>query len=319
MQPLVSHPLDRHWQPQAVLLLAYGAARCVEEVPAFVRHVRGGRETSAHQLQETADRYRQIGGCSPLHSITSRAAQRLQAVLQRPVYVGMRHSHPFIHEILAKMADEGVQSCVVLCLAPHYSEISIGAYYKAFMAGLQDLNYDLQYAFVRSWHNHPLLIKLWANALQRVLQSAQLSAGQLQSCQRVLFSAHSLPARIVQQRDPYPHQLQKTAQLVALHAGLASSSWEFVFQSAPPSPEPWLSPQIEDRLPQLAEEGVQDVFVMPIGFVSEHLEVLYDLDILAAQIARSHDMRLHRAAMPNDTAEFVAILQSLVQGVGKQS
>ncbi|MEM7589182.1 MAG: ferrochelatase [Myxococcota bacterium] len=318
MQPLVSHPLDRNWQPQAVLLLAYGAARCVEEVPAFVRHVRGGRETSAHQLQETTERYRQIGGRSPLHDVTNRTACQLQEVLHKPVYVGMRHSQPFIHETLAEMANQGVQSCVVICLAPHHSSMSIGAYHKALATGLQDLSYDLQYAFVQAWHNHPLLVRLWARAVKRILQSAGLSANQLQNSHRVLFSAHSLPERIVQQRDPYPHQLRKTAQLVALHAGLASSSWELVFQSAPPSCEAWLGPQIEDRLPQIAAQGVKDLFVAPIGFVSDHLEVLYDLDILACRIAQHNKMQLHRATMPNDTSEFIAVLQGLVQGICKQ-
>ena len=319
MQPLVSHPLDLNWQPQAVLLLAYGAAHSVEEVPAFVSHVRGGRETSPRQLQETADRYRQIGGCSPLHGITNRTAKRLQQAINKPVYVGMRHSKPFIHETLAHMADQGVNSCVVICLAPHHSDMSIGAYHRALVAGLQDLSYDLQYAFVQAWYNQPLLIQLWANAVQHMLRSAGLCAKQLQDSHRLLFSAHSLPERIVKQGDAYPHQLRKTAQFVAFHAGLALQSWELLFQSAPPSPEKWLGPHIEDRLPELAAQGVKQVFVVPIGFVSDHLEVLYDLDILAHEIAQSHDMQLHRATMPNDTPEFVAVLQSLIQGVCKQA
>ncbi|MEM7403435.1 MAG: ferrochelatase [Myxococcota bacterium] len=317
MQPLVSHPLDRNWQPEAVLLLAYGAAHCLDEVPDFVRHVRGGRETSQQLLQETTDRYRQIGG-SPLHDITNRAAGRLQQALNKPVYVGMRHSRPFIHQTLAQMADAGVKSCVIICLAPHYSSMSIGAYHRVLLSGLRDLNYDLQYAFVQTWHHHPLLVRLWANALQCMLQDSGLSANQLQPTQRVLFSAHSLPQRILQQRDPYPRQLQQTAQLIAMHAGLASSCWELLFQSAPSSPEPWLGPQIEDRLPQLADQGVQQLFIVPIGFVCDHLEVLYDLDILACNIAQSSNMQLRRTAMPNDSAEFIAVLQSVAQGVCQQ-
>lgn len=307
-------PLDHDRQSQAVLLLAYGGPESLDQVGDFVRHIRGGRPTPDQLIDEVTERYRVIGGGSPLLRITNSTARRLQQAVNKPVYVGMRHNAPFIRDVLGKMARDGITACTVICMAPHNSNISIGAYRRALEQGLQDLGYNLRYAFVRAWHRHPRLIRLWTDALRATLTKAEVAPDALTQQHRIFFSAHSLPEKILRERDPYPQQLRQTAELIALHTPLKPDHWECVFQSAGASGDAWLGPDICDRLAQLARQNVKRVFVAPIGFLAEHVEVLYDLDHEARAIAAEHDIILTRVPMPNDHSELIAALKDLVLG-----
>ncbi|MEM7495699.1 MAG: ferrochelatase [Myxococcota bacterium] len=357
MQPTLfrsHHPLNHDQQPQAVLLLAYGGPESLNQVADFVRHIRGGRPTPDRLIDEVTERYRVIGGGSPLLRVTNSTARQLQQTLNKPVYVGMRHNQPFIRDVLGRMARDDITSCTVICMAPHHSNVSIGAYHKALEQGLQDLGYDLRYAFVRAWHRHPRLIRLWTDALRTTLTKAGVTPATLTQHHRVLFSAHSLPlrgfaptasgekanprggpprgwlrpfaskGRVGQKQnrlrssksrdDTYSRQLRQTAELIALHTPLKPDRWECVFQSAGASGDAWLGPDICDRLAQLAQQNIRRVVVAPIGFLAEHVEVLYDLDHEARAIAAEHGITLTRAPMPNDHPDLIATLKDLVLG-----
>ena len=326
MQITFSQPPAHNGKPQAVLLLAYGGPESLDQVGDFVRHIRGGRPTPTQLIDEITERYRVIGGGSPLLRITNKTAQKLRQALNKPVYVGMRHNQPFIRDVLGQMARDGIASCTVICMAPHNSNVSIGAYGKALEQGLQDLGYDLQYAFVSAWHRHPRLIRLWTEALRATLSAADMTPPTLTQQHRVLFSAHSLPqpgfvAKTKQRRlrsstscdDMYSRQLRQTAELIALHTPLRPDRWECVFQSAGASCDTWLGPDICDRLVHLAQQNIREVIVAPIGFLAEHVEVLYDLDHEASAIADEHGITLRRVPMPNDHPELIATLKNLVE------
>ena len=288
---------------EAVILLAHGAPTSIEEVDQYVLRIRHGRPLEAHRMEEIRERYRLIGG-SPLLMWTERQSEALQKLLQshsdpRRVYFGMRHSSPSIQDAVDQMIADGVRSAVVICLAPQFSQLSIGAYNKA----MQDAVGSREFPFrlVPSYAKHPLLIRAFATNLQNLLQEHPDAF--------VILTAHSLPARVLAQGDPYDYQVKETATLVAQACKLRD--WRFAYQSQGFSSEEWLGPTVESRVSELASKSMSKVCVTPVGFVCDHVEVLYDIDIQMKKEASQKGMQLVRAESLNDSPLFIELLYQL--------
>jgi protoporphyrin/coproporphyrin ferrochelatase len=281
----------------AVVLMAYGSPEQIEDVPAYYADIRGGRPIRPELLADLEARYRRLGieDRNPLNEITERTRAALELELGLPVFTGMKHWTPRIADAVNTALAGGAATIVALVLAPHYSHMSIGGYraqVEDALAGRAEL------LFVESWHDHPALVELWAERLRG-------------TDAHVVFTAHSLPARIVDEGDPYREQLLQTCQLVADSAGIRD--WSFSFQSESPTGEPWLGPDILDHFDELHASGVDRVLIAPIGFVADHLEIRWDLDTEAVEKAQELGMQLGRTAMPNDDPEFVAALAGIVR------
>ncbi|NUQ38618.1 MAG: ferrochelatase [Caldilineales bacterium] len=295
---------------RAVLLLAYGGPDALADIPAYLADIRGGRPTPQALIDEITHRYAQIGGRSPLLAITRSLAARLSAAVGLPVYVGMRHWTPWIKDAAAQMAADGVQRAVAICLAPHYSSLSIGAYRRRLDEALAQVDPPIVIDFVESWHTQPEYLDALAANVQATLQRWP---EERRDHVLVVFTAHSLPASILAHGDPYDRQLRETAQLLAGRLALPADRWTFSYQSAAQTGVPWLGPQIEALVPQLAEQGRRDLLIAPIGFIADHVEILYDIDIGVQAIARQHGVRVERPPMLNDSEPLVAALSALVQ------
>jgi ferrochelatase len=302
--------------PTAVLLLAYGSPETPDQVEPYFRHIRGGRAPSPEAVENLQQRYAVIGGRTPLSSITTETARGLQASLdarapgEYRTYVGMKHWHPFIGDVIPRIAADGVRRVVAVVLAPHYSRMSVGGYRQYVEDANAKLDTPMEIAFVESWHLRPEFVALMA---ERVREGLAAFPAQERAETRVVFSAHSLPVRIRTWDDPYESQLLASCAAVAREA--AVSRWDFAWQSAGHTGEAWLGPDIVDSLDELHATGVRSVLSVPIGFVSEHLEVLFDIDREAVAKAESLGMTLRRTRMPNATPELVAVLDTIVADV----
>jgi ferrochelatase len=293
--------------------MAYGGPGSLEEIPGYLADIRQGRPTTPAVLEEISHNYRQIGGRSPLLDITRRqvaaVAAQLDPALFRP-YLGMRHWSPWIEETVRDMLDDGVSHAVSLVLAPHYSSLSVAKYHEKVAAALEMYRGHIEFAAVDSYHTAPGYLQALANRVADGLGRWPVAE---RSTVHVVFSAHSLPTRIMQMGDPYNSQLRETAHLVAALAGLAPGQWSWSYQSAGRSPEPWLGPQLPDHLVALAEQGIRDVVSLPIGFVCDHVEILYDIDVQAQAVAHAHDIRLERPPALNDDPLFIAALAAIIR------
>jgi len=284
--------------PDAVILMAYGSPDRVADVPAYYADIRGGRPIAPELLEDLVARYRALGieDANPLNAITEDTRAALQEELGLPVFTGMKHWTPRIAEAVESALAAGAVRLVGLVLAPHYSRLSIGGYLRLLddaVAGRAEVT------FVSSWHDDTGFVALLADRVR-------------DTDAHVVFTAHSLPARIVDEGDPYRDQLLETARLVADSAGL--EDWSFSFQSESPTGEPWLGPDILDHLTDLAGRGVDEVLVCPVGFVSDHLEIRWDIDTEAQDRARELGLHLDRIEMPNDDPRFVHALAEIVRG-----
>lgn len=299
----------------AVLLLAYGSPEALEDVEAYFTHIRGGRTPSAASVQNLRERYEAVGGKTPLREITENVADRLGAVLEArglsgDVYVGMKHWHPYIAETVGRMIADGVTDATAITLAPHFSRLSVGTYREAVEKAR--IGSPLEVVFVEQWHDQAGFIDVIARRISDALNLFSTEADTVE----VVFSAHSLPERIRTWDDPYERQLAESCELVAKRAGL--TSWHFAWQSAGQTGEPWLGPDLGDYLETLSSRGIRNVLSVPIGFVAEHLEVLYDIDIEAKERADSLGIRLLRTEMPNATPDFVNLLADIVLSAREQ-
>lgn len=284
----------------AVLLLAYGAPERVADVPAYLHHVTHGRPLPASVVAEVSRRYAQIGGGSPLRQWTERQAEALGRELGLPVYVGMRHWEPFVRDTLSRMRDDGVERMVALCLAPQYSQLSVEAYFRAMQEGMAELGYQPMVHYVRSYSEHPLLIEAFAERLARLLPA-----------EMVLFTAHSLPIAMLDPSDPYPSEVLATARRVAERLQLPQ--WEFAYQSQGMSGGEWLGPTVEECIDRYALAGIRRLVIQPIGFVSDHVEILYDVDIQFRTYAAQRGIHLERAESLNCSPKFIQCLANLVR------
>lgn len=298
--------------PIGVLIMAYGGPNSLEEIPGYLADIRSGRVTTPAVLEEITNNYRQIGGKSPLLAFTKAQSEAIAGHLdpeQFKVYLGMRHWAPWIEETIRDMLADGVTHAVSMVLAPHFSKLSIAKYQAKIQAGLEMYRGRIEFAHINSYHDVPGLIQPLADRVWDGLKRwPEAERGDV----HVVFSAHSLPVRIIEMGDPYDKQLRETAALVAQEAGLRPEQWSWSYQSAGRSPEPWLGPQLEDYIPELAQKGVKNIVSIPVGFVCDHVEILYDIDIQAQQAARENGVRLERPPALNTDPAFMKQLADLI-------
>ncbi|MGI9111019.1 MAG: ferrochelatase [Gaiellaceae bacterium] len=286
----------------AVVLMAYGSPDRIEDVPAYYADIRGGRPIRPELLESLVERYRRLGieESNPLNEITEATRSGLDVELGLPVFTGMRHWQPRITEAADRAISGGATTIVGLVLAPHYSSMSIEKY-----RGLlnEAIGNRAELRFVERWGHDPGFIALLAERLVTVCHKDS----------HVVFTAHSLPARILDEGDPYVDELMATSTAIAERAALSDSDWSFSFQSESATGEPWLGPDILDHLDELAEKCVRDVVLCPVGFVADHLEIRWDLDTEAVERAQALGLELRRIEMPNADPAFVRVLAGLVR------
>ncbi|HET6823721.1 MAG TPA: ferrochelatase [Anaerolineales bacterium] len=298
-----------------VLVMAYGGPDNLEEVEPYLMDVRGYRPTSPEIVHEVRERYREIGGRSPILERTRAQAEALQNVLNEQgqnfkVFVGMRHWHPFILETLTEMRRQGIDQVVGLVMAPHYSRMSIQAYYQK----LEEADSGVQIAPIYDWH----LLPEYLNALtDRVQAALERFSESVRADVPVIFTAHSLPERILEWGDPYPSQLLATTE--ALMERLGPRPHEFAYQSAAISNIPWLGPDAAQVMERYATEGVRHILICPIGFVCEHVEILYDIDIEYQRLAKKLGIHLERIEMLNNSPEMIRGLARLVRRTAEEA
>ena len=300
-------------KPLAVLLMAMGGPDCLENVEPFLLDVRGGRPTSPELVAEIRERYRATGGKSPAVGITMNVATKLERRLneagraQYRVYVGLRHWHPFIKETYARLMKDEPDHIIGLCMAPQQSSLSTVAYRRKLEEAQADLSDHRSVSYVGSWNRHPRLIAAIAANVQEGLRKFSSTA---RADVTVLFTAHSLPERIVIMNDPYPDEVKGT--VAAVTALLGKQTTAFAYQSQGRSGEPWLGPTVEATVEELARAGRRHVLVAPIGFLCDHVETLYDIDIELKQSAARSGVQLERIAMLNDSPALIETLAEVV-------
>jgi ferrochelatase len=301
-----------------VLLLAHGAPERVEDIPAFLLNVREGRKLPDAAVNEIIRRYTLIGG-SPLLRLTTLQAEGLAKLLGRPVYVGMRNWKPFISEAVRQIKADGVEHVVALCLAPQNSRTSIGLYKKYLFEDVERLAPHVQVDFIENWHDHPGLVEAFRQRVATALARVQAEVG---GPVPVIFTAHSVPEKTIQGGDPYEQQVRETAALVAKAMGLKEFS--VAFQSQGMTSEPWIGPTVESLIDQLASQGhcsagpalrtcgSSHVLLAPVGFVCDHVEILYDIDVAFREYGKTRGVTVHRSESLNDSPLFIQALAAIV-------
>ena len=297
--------------------MALGGPDSLKAVGPFLNDVRGGRPTPPELVQEITERYRATGGKSPVLAITKELAKKLEDRLNAAgpsrfrVYLGFRHWHPFIRETYREIVKDGVRRLIGLCMAPQNSRLSVGAYVQKVEEARAESGAPIRFTYVPSWNTHPALI-------QGIVANIRAALGKFPADAReraaIIFTAHSLPERILQDGDPYPEQVRATVEAVrsALGPLPPAATWRFAYQSQGRTGDTWLGPTVEDTLDELYGAGCRHVLMAPIGFVSDHLEVLYDIDIEFTKRARDKGMQLERIAMLNATAPLVETVTDVV-------
>lgn len=317
--------------------MAYGSPNTLDEVLPYYTDVRGGHAPSPEQLAVVYDHYVRVGGSTGLLAISEAQVAALQARLDAAapggyrVYLGMRHWHPFIKDTVRRMAADGIREAVGIALAPHDSRISVGGYIASVENALTSLAHEqethpdgnsipattMHFFFVRSWHVEPHFLQLLAERIT----DARVRKFEIEErdAVHVIFSAHSLPQRVLTWNDPYPAQLDETVAGVARLLGLDETQWTFAYQSAGRTSEPWLGPPIQEVISQLAGRGVTAALVCPIGFIADNLEILYDIDIECRELAGREGIHLERIAMPNADLLLIEALAHTTQQAARET
>jgi protoporphyrin/coproporphyrin ferrochelatase len=290
----------------AVMLIAHGSPDSLEEIPDFLLKVTGGRPLPQNVIDEVRHRYGLIGQ-SPLTCWTMEQRDLLARDVGIPGYVGMRNWKPFIADTVQQITSDGIDHVIAICLAPQNSRTSVGLY-RAALQGKDGTPFSLD--FVESWHDHPLLIKAFA---ERLRKGWDLACTEMGAKVPIIFTAHSVPQRTIADGDPYEAQAKETAALVAREASIAHEDWTFAFQSQGMSGGAWLGPTVEDTIRDLKAKGHGGVFIHPVGFLCDHVEVLYDIDIGFKQFAESENMRLWRAESLNGSPLLSAALADIAR------
>ena len=289
---------------QAVLLLAHGAPERIEDIDEYLERIRSSRPgsgpTPPHVVQEVKQRYAEIGGSSPLLMWTRRQAEALEALLSMPVYFGMRNWHPTIVETMQRIASDGIERLVAICLAPQYSKMSVGLYFRRTQEAKTESGARAEIVWTKSFHAHPLLVEAFAERLQP-----------LAARRKVLFTAHSLPEKILDSGDVYDAEAKATALAVAERLKL--TDWDFAYQSQGMTGDKWLGPTVEECLDRYAGQGIREVVLDPIGFVCDHVEILYDVDIHFCRYAKERGIELVRPETLNDSPKFIAALAEVAR------
>ena len=296
-----------------ILVMAYGGPGSLDDLPGYLADIRSGRPTTPAVLEEISNNYRRIGGKSPLLGISeaqvAAVAEQFDPEKYR-FYLGMRHWSPWIEDVVGQMVADGITEAISIVLAPHYSKLSVAKYQQKVHDGLEMAHGQINFHQIASYHDHPALIRAFAD---RVDEGLSRWPEEEREQVHIVFSAHSLPERILKMGDPYDSQLRETAELIAQAAGLPAGRWSWSYQSAGRSPEPWLGPQLPEHLRALAEQGVRDVVSIPVGFVCDHVEILYDIDIQGQEIARELGMRLERPPALNTDPLFISALADTIR------
>jgi len=294
---------------KAVLLMAYGSPETIADVAPYFTHIRGGVRPKDEHIQNLEARYKAVGGKTPLYEITKKQAAELQKKLDEKhgagaykVFIGMKHWHPYIKEVLAEIRKEGIAEVIAIALAPHYSKISIGGYQKALDEAGEGMNIKL----VKSYHTNQALLACIEDQI-----SEKLKATDFKSKPHIIFTAHSLPERIRTWDDPYEKQLLETSRLVA--EKFPEYDWSFSFQSEGHTGEPWIGPDILNTLRSLKASGETSVIICSVGFVADHLEILFDLDVEAQELAHELGLEVVRTDSRNAHPLFIEALSSLVE------
>ncbi|PKO04944.1 MAG: ferrochelatase [Chloroflexi bacterium HGW-Chloroflexi-3] len=305
----------------AILMMAYGGPDSPESVEPYLLDVRGGRPTSPELIEEIRHRYEVIGGKSPLLDITRQQAQALENELNLTsnslykVFVGMRHWHPYIRETVADIAASGITKVIAICMTPFFSRMSIGTYYDHLDRAISDqTNYpdwqkNLSITKIGSWYSNHLFHKAIATNIQ---ESLAIASKKGIPAPIVLFTAHSLPVILAEQGDPYAQQFSHLVTLVAEAAGLSQSQYEYCFQSAGAQNTRWFGPSLEETLKKFSISGKKSVLIAPIGFLSDHVEILYDIDVEAKRLSNQLNLQLIRISSPNDHLLFIKALANII-------
>lgn len=302
---------------KAVLILAYGTPDSVDGMEYYLSDIRGGRPMSQEFIDEFKHRYSLIGGRSPLTQLTYGQAKATREELKQrgydwPIFVGMRHWSPWIKDAIGEMYINGIEEVVAIVMAPHYSKMSIGKYWANVEKAQEELGSHIKFSFVDSWYRQPKFLEAVEN---HVTAGLEKFSPEVRDQVKVVFSAHSLPERLIKMGDPYDDELQDNARIVAERLG--QIDWMFSYQSAAETGEPWLGPQIEDVVVDLAKQGYKHTLVAPIGFVCDHVEILYDIDIEAKEIAEEHGLHLERIESMNSDPAFIAAIADAVLDVAE--
>ena len=293
--------------------MAYGSPNSLDEVGDYLAQVREGRRASADEIEHLKRRYQRVGGQTPLLQITKSQSDALEKKLVAEgvparVSFGMKHWHPFIEDVVEKISLDNPPILVGLALAPHYSRLSIGGYEDSVRRGLDRGSSNVQFVMVKNWHTEPSLIMALSTRVSNALDEMRGSGAAM-----VVFTAHSLPIRAVSDDDPYRAQLLETSLLVAEEAEV--TNWDFAFQSASGPTGMWLGPSLREKISELSKRGINQILVCPVGFVSDHLEILYDLDVEAREYANSLGVRFARTLSLNDDPVFVEALATVVRRI----
>ena len=293
--------------------MAYGSPNSLDEVGNYLAQVRGGRVSSPEEIEHLKQRYQRVGGQTPLLQITKSQADVLQKKLiadgaPARVSFGMKHWHPFVEDVVEKISIDNPPILVGLALAPHYSKLSIGGYEDSVRRGLARRHSKVPFVMVKSWHTEPSLITALSTRVSNMLKEIAGSGGTM-----VVFTAHSLPLRVVSDDDPYQAQLLETSQLVANEAHV--TNWDFAFQSASGPTGTWLGPSLKEKITEFSNKGITRILVCPVGFVSDHLEILYDLDVEARDYANSRGVVLSRTLSLNDDPMFIEALARVAKPI----
>jgi ferrochelatase len=294
-------------QPLAVLVMAYGGPGNIAEVEPYLNDVRGGRPTKPQLVEEIRARYARIGGRSPILELTRAQAAGIGRALGPAfrVYVGMRHWHPYIKDAVVELRHAGHTRVIGVVMAPHYSGMSVGAYEKKLLEATQ-AGPPLEAALVRSWWDHPAFIDAVANRVTQALQRFPRPRDV-----QIVFTAHSLPERIRETGDPYPEELSASAAAVAQRLRVAD--WRFAYQSAGATGDKWLGPDVNEVMTDLAHSGRNAILLVPIGFVCDHVEILYDIDVECQALAQRLGVQLERTASLNDDPGLVTAVADVVR------
>ena len=296
--------------PTGVFLMAHGAPESVDDIPEYLRNIRGGTESTSEIIQIISDRYEQIGGKSPLRKITEELCVQLESFLnqqgvQFKVYCGMRNWSPYICDEVKRMKEDGIKRVVAICLAPQFSTWSTRLYFNVFKESLKSCGFeDLDVRYIGSWADHPLLIDAFEEKYQAALAKLEPNASVY-----TIFTAHSIPAESIELGDPYGEEFDKTVK--KLVERVQPNNWFKAYQSQGMIPVPWLGPTVESVLDKIARQGSKTVLMVPVGFVCDHVEILFDIDIEFSEYAKERKLNLYRTESLNLSPTFVETLASV--------
>ena len=292
--------------------MAHGAPESTDDIPAYLKQIRGGKESTPEIIQIICDRYKQIGGKSPLREITAELAQRLENFLNQDgkkfkVYVGMRNWDPYISDEVKRMKEDGVEKVIALCLAPQFSTWSTKLYFEAFKKALKNCGGEkINVHYIASWANHPLLIDVFEEKYREALKKLEPEKPEFI---HTIFTAHSIPSESIELGDPYDEEFNKTVELLV--ANIKPKYWYKAYQSQGMIPVPWLGPTVESVLDKISRIGSKTVLIVPVGFVCDHVEILFDIDIEFKQYAEAKKLKLYRTESLNYSSTYIEALAAI--------